>query len=205
MEKISNLFEKINPNLIGYIITFLDHKEVIITSTINRRFKKALNSESLWESLILQNELFIQNDKESFTSWKRLYFTLFKLKSNIMGGKPNVGFKMKPMRGHKEIVTCMIVYEKSTLDYILISGDKNGCVLCWIKNCEDVYEGTEIKKCDSEIIDMKIINYNDNENFIRSLAEKFKCENGKSLMIVTTKNSTYSKIIHEINITYYCF
>jgi len=194
MEKSESFinFNKISHNLIGYIINFLEHKDVLQSSLINKKFKNALNSEMLWQSLILQNELFVQYDKDSFKSWKQLYFLLYKLKLNITGGKPNIGFKMKPMRGHKSIITSMIVYEKTSLEHVVISGDSNGSVFYWITNEEEDFIPQEIFRSESssEIVDLKIINLRTNDYY-------YNCEdlklthNDKNLLIVTSKNSTF--------------
>ncbi len=203
MDKLisNSYFDKINSNLLGYIISFLDHKDVIQSSLINKKFKKALNSENLWESMILQNELFVQYDKDSFRSWKKLYFFLYKLKSNITGGKPNIGFRMKPMRGHKEIVTSMVIYEKSSFEHFVISGDKNGSVLYWIKNEEDDYEPKEIMKSesDSEIVNLKIIKLSENDFYYYCGNLKLN-QNDKNLLIVTSKISTTGKNYFILNI-----
>jgi hypothetical protein len=193
MYKEKNLLEKVSTNLVGYLLQFVNHKDVFTCGKVNKKFHKALNSEYLWETLVLQNELFVSGDRNSFTNWKNLYLSLHKLKSNLKGGKPNIGFKMKPMRGHTSYIVSAVVYEVSGKFGVnkIISADKEGNVFHWIVNEDEDYENVLLAKFESQVIDMRIIkkeelDYKERENI------------NSDVLLITEKNSvTYGNIFNK--------
>lgn len=183
-------FSRVSTNVIGYLFQFLKHNEIINMSKVNKKFRKALESEYLWQNLVLGDELFVPSDRNVFSTWKNYYFSINKLKANMKGGKPNIGFKMKPMRGHPNYITSIACYEENISESKIVSGDKDGTVLYWNLNEDGDYEGVKVIKCDSEIIDLRIVKKND-------VVDKSSVLNidDKGLLVVTEKNSNvYGKI-----------
>ena len=154
-------FNKIPINLIANTLTFLLEYEILNCSTLNSRFKKALNKDFLWKSIILQKEVFI--DSENFKSYKDYYKYISRIDKNFKQGKPT-SFKMKPLRRHKAVVTSMTVIncEKDNSS-IVISGDKEGKVYYWMYNDEmKEYESSLV--VDFENLNNYINNNNNNGN-----------------------------------------
>jgi hypothetical protein len=183
-EYIPKYFDKLTSNLIGLIFQYFEHNEILNYCRINKKFKKAMNSESLWEEMTLREDLFAQmNNVKDQSTWKKYYFNLCKLKKNFKSGKSNASFKMKPMRGHLNYITSMNYYENTLTKYSsVISGDKNGVVNYWSYNKDDEeYVANTIIKMNEEIV---LINID---------------YTMKILVLVDKSGNVYSKIIFIIN------
>jgi hypothetical protein len=188
IKKLGNQpFNKLSVNLTGYLLQFFEQNEIFNFCKINRKLKKALNSELIWENFVLKDELFIPDDRNDFISWKNYYLSINKLKVNMKGGKPNIGFKMKPMRGHPNYITAMTCYEDNINNAMVISGDHDGNVFYWVINEDEDYEHIKIIKLDFEIINLKTIKIEEISRRERIDSNTFDSSD-KAILVITTRS-----------------
>jgi len=109
-------FLKINKNLVAYIYLFLSPQEMFKFGKISKKFLQALNSDYIYEDIVLKEELFVE--RSDIQSWKKYYFYLLGIKKNFKSGKPNISFKMNALRGHTNYITCLNYFEDFNRFYV---------------------------------------------------------------------------------------
>ena len=162
------------PQLIAFIYQYLPIKEILKLIPLCKKFKKAFQQDFLWSSFAKNNYLFIPEESDKFQTWREYFLYLKKLQINMKSGKPNLGYKMTPYRGHKAPISAIEIFEnKKLLKNTYVSGDMNGELLTWKIDEEGDKEKDPIIKADSEIVGIKNIN------------------DGSNMLVWTSKNKFY--------------
>jgi hypothetical protein len=160
-------------NLIAYLYQFLETKEMVLASGSSKRMRKAFNQDFIFIELAKRDHLFLPSEGEKFNTWKEYFLYLKQLKTNLSSGKPNVGFKMIPYRGHKFPIEAFAIFShKKENENVIVSGDSDGNVLTWNLDEDGDKEKDLIVKADAGIMGIK--NLNDDSN-----------------MLVWTRNNTF--------------
>ena len=166
-------------NLIAYLYQFLETKEMVLASGSSKRMRKAFNQDFIFIELAKRDHLFLPSEGEKFNTWKEYFLYLKQLKTNLSSGKPNVGFKMIPYRGHKFPIEAFAIFShKKENENVIVSGDSDGNVLTWNLDEDGDKEKDLIVKADAGIMGIK--NLNDDSN-----------------MLVWTRNNTF--FYYEVN------
>ena len=152
-------------NLIAFLYQFLDVKEMIYASTSSKKMRKAFNQDFIFIELAKRDHLFLPYEGEKFNTWKEYFYYLKQLKTNISSGKPNIGFKMIPYRGHKFPIEAFAIFNhKRENQNVIVSGDSEGNVLTWNLDEDGDKEKDLIVKADASIMGIK--NINDDSNML---------------------------------------
>ena len=172
-------FAKLSSNLHSYVLQFITVKEAVYFSQLNKAFRTALSNDYIWEHFAKEQELFLPDESESFTSWKQYFDYLSKLSANLKNDSNKKTFKMKPYRGHKAVITTVLPVQMHNAPFaVIVSGDTDGKVLTWYKDeYEDEYTSETLVEADSAIHHVKLVNDN--------------------RMIVWTKENAY--YVYEVN------
>ena len=193
-------------NLIAFIYQYLDGKDMVNASTSNRKMRRAFYQDFIYIELAKRDVLFIPSEGERFGSWKDYYLYLKQLKKNLSSGKPNVGYKMVPYRGHKAPIEAVEVFNhKLTMETTIVSGDTNGEVLTWnFEEDEDgdkLYQKDFIFKGDSKIIGIR--NINEDANMLVWTDKNTFYYYSVNMHKKTEKNSERFNLIKEFRIENY--
>ena len=154
-------------NLIAFIYQYLDGKDMVNASGANKKMLKALHQDFIYIELTKRDHLFLPSEQDRFGSWKEHWTYLQQLKKNLTSGKPNIGYKMNPYRGHKTPINALETFNlKKSMDSIIVSGDTLGELLTWnLEEDEDgdkVFNKDLIVKAKSEIKGIKSLNDDSN-------------------------------------------
>ena len=162
-------FIDLSKNLMAFIYQYLSGKEMALASSSCRKMREAFNQDFLFIELSKRDHLFLPSEGDKFNTWKEYFLYLKQLKTNISSGKPNIGYKMEPYRGHKAPIEAFAIFNhKKEMTTTIVSGDSNGELLTW--NIEEDEDGDKIQKrdlilkADSGIAGIK--NLNDDCNMI---------------------------------------
>jgi hypothetical protein len=140
-------------NLIAFLYQFLDAKEMIYASNSSKKMRKAFNQDYIFIELTKRDHLFLPSEGEKFNTWKEYFLYLKQLKKNISSGKPNIGFKMIPYRGHKFPIEAFAIFNhKRENQNVIVSGDSEGNVLTWNLDEDGDKEKDLIVKADASIM-----------------------------------------------------
>ena len=149
-------FQDLPANLIAFIYQYLDNKEMVLASSSCKKMRKAFNQDFIYIELAKRDHLFLPSEGEKFGTWKEYFLYLKQLRKNISSGKPNVGFRMVPYRGHKSPIQALAIFNhKNDMSTTIVSGDSNGEVLTWNLDEDGDKEKDLIFKGDSEICGIK--------------------------------------------------
>ena len=191
--------QNLPPNLVAFIYQYLSTKEILKLVPLCKKFRKAFQQDFLWSTLAKQNYLFLPNEGEKFPTWREYFLYLKQLQKNLSSGKPNVGFKMIPYRGHKFPISAIEIFEnKKILKYTIVSGDSNGELLTWNIDEDGDKEKDVILKAKSEIIGIKNLD-NDNKMFVWTKNNNFYFFE-VDMLKNTEKNSTRFQLIKEFQL-----
>ena len=173
MESLVKL-QELSTNLIAFIYQFLTNKEMVLASSTCKKMRQAFNRDFIYIELAKRDHLFLPSEGEKFGTWKEYFLYLKQLNKNISSGKPNVGFKMIPYRGHKSPIEAVAVFNhKEEMSTTIVSGDSDGEVLTWNIDEDGDKEKDLIFKGDSKIVGIKNMNHDSN------------------MLVWTTKNTFY--------------
>ena len=136
---------------------------MILASTSSKKMRKAFNQDYIFIELTKRDHLFLPSEGEKFETWKEYFLYLKQLKTNISSGKPNIGFKMIPYRGHKSPIEAFTIFShKRENKNVIVSGDSEGNVLTWNIDEDGDKEKDLIVKADAGIFGIKSINDDSN-------------------------------------------
>ena len=157
------LLTDLSKNLIVFIYQYLTGKEMVLASSASKKMREAFNQDFLFIELSKRDHLFLPSEGEKFNTWKEYFLYLRQLKTNLKSGKPNIGFKMIPYRGHKSPIESFAIFSnKKEMSDTVVSGDTNGEVITWNVDEDGDKEKDVIFKADSAIEGIKNLNYDSN-------------------------------------------
>ena len=198
MEPITKL-QELSTNLIAFIYQYLTNKEMTLASSCCKKMRQAFNRDFIYIELAKRDLLFLPSEGEKFETWKDYFLYLKELNKNISSGKPNVGFKMIPYRGHKSPIEAVAVFNhKTEMSTTIVSGDSNGEVLTWNIDEDGDKEKDLIFKGDSKIVGIKNIN-NDSNMLVWTSNNTFYYYN-VNMSMKTDRNSERFKLEKEFKI-----
>ena len=187
MEPVTKL-QELSTNLIAFIYQYLTNKEMTLASSCCKKMRQAFNRDFIYIELAKRDHLFLPSEGEKFGTWKEYFLYLKELNKNISSGKPNVGFKMIPYRGHKSPIEAVAVFNhKEEMSTTIVSGDSNGEVLTWNVDEDGDKEKDLIFKGDSKIVGIKNMN-NDSNMLVWTSNNTFYYYN-VNMVMKTEKNS----------------
>lgn len=159
---ITKCFAKLSSNLHSYVLQFVTVKEAVYFSQLNSTFRAAMSNDYIWEHFAKEQELFLPDEGQSFTSWKQYFDYLSKLSANLKHDTNTKTFKMRPYRGHKAVVTAVQPVQMHNAPFaVIVSGDADGKVLTWYKDeYEDEYTFETLIEADTAIYNVKLVNDN---------------------------------------------
>ena len=200
------LITDLSANLIAFIYQYLDGIDMYHASCTNKKMLKALQQDYIYIELTKRDHLFYPSDQDRFSSWKQNWRYLKELKKNFSSGKPNIGYKMNPYRGHKTPISALEVFDlKKSMNSIIVSGDFSGEVLTW--NLEEDEDGDKvftkdlIIKAKSEIKGIK--NLNDDFNMVVWTKENDFYYFNVNMHKDVNKNSDRFELVKEFKIEEY--
>ena len=190
-------------NLIAFIYQYLNGKDMVAASHTNKKMLKALNQDFIYIELSKRDHLFLPSEGDRFGTWKEYFQYLKNYEKNISSGKPNIGYKMRPYRGHKFPIEAVEVFNhKTSMETTIVSGDSSGEVLTWnLGEDEDgdkLFEKDFIFKADSKIIGIK--NINEDSNMIVWTKENTFYYYNVNMYNNKEKNSERFQLIKEFKI-----
>lgn len=193
-------------NLITFIYQYLDVKDMAKASAANKKMQKALYQDYLYIELTKRDHLFLPSEEDRFGSWKDHWTYLQQLKKNLTSGKPNIGYKMNPYRGHKTPINTLETFNlKKSMDSIIVSGDTNGELLTWnLEEDEDgdkVFNKDLIVKAKSEIKGIK--NLNEDSNMVVWTKDNYFYFFNVNMIKNVNKNSERFELVKEFKIEDY--
>lgn len=157
------LLSDLPTNLIAFIYQYLSVNDMVKSACCCKKMLKAFKQDFIYIELAKRDILFLPAESDKFESWKDYFNYLQQLRKNISSGKPNVGYKMNPYRGHKSPIEALAIFHnKKTFDSTIVSGDSNGEVVTW--NLEEDEDGDLVNTkdliltCDSSIVGIKSLN-----------------------------------------------
>ena len=157
------LLTDLSKNLIAFMYQYLTGKEMVLASSASKKMREAFNQDFLFIELSKRDHLFLPSEGEKFNTWKEYFLYLRQLKTNLKSGKPNIGFKMIPYRGHKSPIESFAIFSnKKEMSDTVVSGDTNGEVITWNVDEDGDKEKDVIFKADSAIEGIKNLNYDSN-------------------------------------------
>ena len=120
------LLTDLSKNLIVFIYQYLTEKEMILASSASKKMREAFNDDFLFIELSKRDHLFLPSEGEKFNTWREYFLYLRQLKTHNNSGKPNIGFKMIPYRGHKSPIESLTIFSnKKEMINTVVSGDSN--------------------------------------------------------------------------------
>ena len=163
------LLSDLPSNLIAFIYQYLSVNDMVKSACCCKKMLKAFKQDFIYIELVKRDILFLPAESEKFENWKDYFNYLQQLRKNLSSGKPNIGFKMSPYRGHKSPIEALAIFHnKKHFDSTIVSGDSNGELVTW--NLEEDEDGDLVNtkdlilRCDSSIVGIKSLN--DNSNMI---------------------------------------
>ena len=161
--------EDLSTNLIAFIYQYLDVKDMLNAGKACRKLQSALQKDYMYIELAKRQQLFCPSESERFETWKDYFRYLKQLTTNIHTGKPNIGYRMVPYRGHKSPIEAIGVFNnRRDISKTIVSGDSDGVVLTWNwgedEDGDKLYSKDLIIKGDSSIAGIKSLN--DDSNMI---------------------------------------
>ena len=198
MEPITKL-QELSTNLIAFIYQYLTNKEMTLASSCCKKMRQAFNRDFIYIELAKRDHLFLPSEGEKFGTWKEYFLYLKELNKNLSSGKPNVGFKMIPYRGHKSPIEAVAIFNhKEEMSTTIVSGDSNGEVLTWNTDEDGDKEKDLIFKGDSKIVGIKNMN-NDSNMLVWTSNNTFYYYN-VNMTMKTEKNSERFQLEKEFKI-----
>ena len=186
-------------NLIAFIYQYLSMKEMSNASSTCKKMHKALEQDYIYIELAKRHQLFLPYEADKFKTWKDYFYHLKQLKQNITLGKPNIGYKMVPYRGHKFPIEALAIFNyKKEMNSLIVSGDSDGEVLTWNVDEEGDKEKDVLLKGDSGIVNIK--NLNDDCNMIVWTKKNTFYYYEVNMFKKTDKNSERFELIKQISL-----
>ncbi len=154
-------------HLIAFIYQYLDVREMVTSACACRKMEKALKNDFLYIELAKRDQYFYPSESDKFETWKDYFKYLQQIRINTSSGKPNIGYKMAPYRGHKFPIEAVAFFNNGKdIGKTIVSGDSNGEVFTWnYEEDEDGdmgYEKDLIIKGDASILGIKSLNEDSN-------------------------------------------
>ena len=188
-------------NLIAFLYQFLDIKEMINCSALSKKMRKAFNQDFIFIELVKRDNLFLPSLSEKFNTWKENFMYLKQLKKNLSSGKPNIGFKMIPYRGHKSPIEAFAIFNhKRKNENVIVSGDSEGNVLTWNLDEDGDKEKDLIIKADHAIMGIKSLN--DDSNMLVWTRNNTFFYYDVNMYKLTEKNSERFELIKKFSLKY---
>ena len=193
------LLTDLSANMLAFIYQFLEGKDMVLASSACKKMRKAFNQDYIYIELTKRDHLFLPSEGEKFNTWKEYFLYLKQLRKNISSGKPNIGFKMIPYRGHKAPIEAIEYFNhKKEMITVLVSGDSNGEVLTWNIDEDGDKERDLIIKANDAIAGIKSLN-DDCNMIVWSKKNTFYYYN-VNMFINTEKNSERFKLVSQVTI-----
>ena len=189
----------LSTNLLAFIYQYLKEKEMFDASKSCKKMRKALNQDFIFIELTKREHLFWPSEGEKFKTWKEYFLYLRQLQKNMSSGKPNIGYKMIPYRGHKAPIEAIEYFDhKKEMNTIIVSGDSNGEVLTWNIDEDGDKEKDLIFKAGDSIAGIRSFNYDNNMLVWTKKNTIYYYE--VNMNIKTEKNSQRFKLITQLAI-----
>ena len=186
-------------NLIAFIYQYLSINDMSKASATCKKMRQALKQDYIYIELSKRHQLFLPYEGDKFKTWKDYFFYLKQLGQNISLGKPNIGYKMVPYRGHKFPIEALAIFNyRNEMNSLIVSGDSNGEVLTWNVDEEGDKEKDAIFKGDSGIVNIK--NLNDDCNMLVWTKKNTFYYYEVNMFKKTDKNSERFKLIKQISL-----
>ncbi|MCQ2817113.1 MAG: hypothetical protein MJ252_07595 [archaeon] len=149
-------FQKLGANPISYLLQFFTPEEMVYLSQLDKKFKRAFSMDFLWKQLALKEVLFLPEESDSFTSWKKYVLFLKDLTKGLSEGKYKTKYKHYPYRGHKAVISHCVSVQLSNGPYsFIISADETGKVFTWDLDEDGDYAPNEAIDLKTKINEMK--------------------------------------------------
>ena len=189
----------LSTNMLAFIYQYLKEEEMFVASKSCKKMRKAFNQDFIFIELTKREHLFLPSEGEKFKTWKEYFLYLKQLQKNMSSGKPNIGYKMIPYRGHKAPIEAIEYFDhKKEMNTIIVSGDSNGEVLTWNIDEDGDKEKDLIFKADDSIVGIRSFNYDNNMLIWTKKNTIYYYE--VNMYIKTEKNSQRFKLITQLTI-----
>lgn len=129
--------DKLPPNLVCEVLSFLAYKEIVQVSGTSKGVYKGSLQERLWRELCLKQWTFCRKGK--YSSWRDCFIGKMKIREGMLRGSSE-DYEMVACRRHTDYITTVLL-----LGEAVVSGTVNGEVCVWTPEGRDVYHCIELR------------------------------------------------------------